>query len=164
MPTLKAAIRTRLKNAKKIALLGVGSELRGDDAAGILIAESLQNIPLKTESKLQFQVFIGSTAPENLTGAIRKFGPTHLIIVDAADIGQKIGTVKLISPDETAGFSSSTHNLPMKIFAKYLTISLGCEVILIGIQPGKIHFNTLPSLEIKEAVKYVSQTIAEVIL
>ena len=63
-------LKPELKGASKIVVLGVGSELRGDDIAGILAAENLKG---KTSDKLQ--VLIGGTAPENLTGEIKKLKP-----------------------------------------------------------------------------------------
>ena len=35
-------IKKKLENAKKVAVIGIGSELRSDDAAGLLVAEKLQ--------------------------------------------------------------------------------------------------------------------------
>jgi hydrogenase 3 maturation protease len=162
VPLLKA-LRQWLDPAEKVALLGIGSDLRGDDAAGVLVAQSLSKQHRGKKLKKPFKVFIGGTAPENLTGEIRKYGPTHLIIVDAADLGLKKGTVRFIDPKETGGFSSSTHKMPMKIFVDYLTHSLGCEVVIIGIQPGGLDFNTPPSQEVKKSVKYVSSEIVKAI-
>ena len=39
MKDLEIALEDRLKSAERIVVLGIGSELRGDDIAGILVAE-----------------------------------------------------------------------------------------------------------------------------
>ena len=44
MPNLKTILKKKLKDAKKIAVLGIGSALRSDDAAGLLVAEELKKI------------------------------------------------------------------------------------------------------------------------
>ena len=41
MLNLKVLLKDKLNKARRIALLGVGSEFRGDDVAGILVAKSL---------------------------------------------------------------------------------------------------------------------------
>ena len=144
-------------------MLGIGSDLRGDDAAGVLVAQSLKERRVGKKLKKKCKVFIGATAPENLTGEIKKFKPTHLLIVDAADAGLKKGAVYIINPKEASGFSSSTHQLPMKIFVDYMTHYTGCETIIIGIQPVKLDFNAAPSQAVRKSVKYVSDTIAKIL-
>ena len=42
MPGLITTLKNRLGNAKRVALLGIGSEIRGDDAIGIVIAQDLK--------------------------------------------------------------------------------------------------------------------------
>ncbi len=93
MPNLKTILKNKLKGAKKIAVLGVGSSLKSDDAAGLLVAEELKKI-----KNPKLKVFFGSTAPENLTGEIIKYKPTHIIIVDSVDMDQKPGSILLIDP------------------------------------------------------------------
>jgi hydrogenase 3 maturation protease len=144
-------------------VLGIGSDLRGDDAAGVLVARSLQEERVGKKLKKKLKIFIGGTAPENLTGEIKKFKPTHLIIVDAADVGFKKGAVHFISHKEVGGMSASTHKLPMKVFVDYLTHFTGCETLIIGIQPASLEFNTPPSQAVGKSVKYVSNMLAEVL-
>jgi hydrogenase 3 maturation protease len=157
--SLKTGLKNRLNKAKKIAVLGVGSELRGDDSAGVVIARQLENECLKNRSGQDLKVFIGDTAPENLTGEIKRFKPTHLIIIDAAEMNEMAGVVKLIDSDRIAGFSSSTHTLPIKIFTDYLVKSIGCKIIIIGIQPKKIQFNTGISKEVEKSVSHIVSAI-----
>ncbi|MDP2941459.1 MAG: hydrogenase maturation peptidase HycI [Candidatus Omnitrophota bacterium] len=158
MLSLKTALKKQLKGAKRVAVLAVGSELRGDDAAGMLVAEGLKYFAGK-----KLRVFLGATAPENLSGEIRRFMPTHVLIVDAADLGKKAGAISLISPQEAGGISFSTHQLPLKFLADYLQETLGCAVLLIGIQPKKITFGAPPSPAVRKSAKLVSDTIKEII-
>jgi len=155
-PELKATLKKRLEGASKIAILGVGSEIRGDDAAGILAARQLKNEP-------QLEVIIGGTTPENLTGEIKKLNPSHLIIIDAADMGEKAGTIKLIDPAEAGGYSFSTHSLPLKLMIDYLLAHFHCEIMIIGIQPATIAFGSVPSPEILKSIQAVAAAISNVI-
>lgn len=163
MLILKKDLEKKLKTAERIGLLGVGSQLRSDDAAGILVAKALERIQGKIKDKPEFKVFIGGTAPENVTGEIKKFKPTHLIIVDSAEAGKDPGTIMLIDPGQIGGVSFSTHTLPPKIMIDYLQDSLKCEVILLGIQPKTIKFGETVTPAIAGAVKEVVKILKEAI-
>jgi len=158
MLNLKTILEKKLKNAKKIAVLGIGSELRADDAAGFLVAEELKKIK---DSKLK--VFLGSTAPENLTGEIIRYKPTHIIIIDSADTDQKPGFILLVDPEEVGGVSFSSHMLPIKMIVDYLLESLKCEIIIIGIQPKILTFGETISKEVKKSAKQISNVIRQIL-
>lgn len=158
MANLKTILKQKLKDAKRIAVLGIGSELRADDAAGLIVAEELKKI-----KNLKLKVFLGSTAPENFTGEIIKFKPTHILIVDSVDTDQKPGFILLINPDEVGGVSFSTHMLPVKMMVDYLLASLECEIIIIGIQPKVLLFGETISKEVKKSTKQISGVIKQIL-
>ena len=161
MQSLKKELAARLKGARRIAVLGVGSELRGDDIAGILVLEPIKKSK-KIRPSMKLQTFEGSTAPENLTGEIRAFKPTHLIIVDSADIGEEPGAVLLLRADEVGrGISFSTHKIPPKILIDYFTHTLKCEIVIIGIQPKSINFGKPASKAVIVSSRAVSAFILE---
>jgi len=161
--TLKVALKKKIPDSGRVALLGVGSELRGDDVAGLLVAEYLRKSSPKNIKKKKLKVFFGSTAPENLTGEIKKFKPGCLIVVDSADLNMRPGAVKLVSPDEVGGISFCTHQLPLKIMTDYLIQSIGCQVLIIGIQPAKVDFNSRPSKIVERSAKHISNILKEIL-
>jgi len=158
MPNLKILLKNKLKSSKKIAVLGVGSVLRNDDAAGLLVADELKKI-----KNPKLKVFLGSTAPENLTGEIIKYKPTHIVIVDSVDMDQKPGSILLIEPQVVDGVSFSTHMLPVKMIVDYFLESLKCEVIIIGIQPKSLEFGGTVSDEVKKSAKQIADTIRQIL-
>lgn len=158
MPNLKTLLKKKLNGAKKIAVLGVGSVLRNDDAAGPLVAKELKKI---RNSKLK--VFLGSTAPENLTGEIIKYRPTHIIIVDSVDMDQRPGSILLIDPRIVDGVSFSTHMLPVKMIVDYFLESLKCEIIIIGIQPKSLEFGETVSNEVRKSAKQIADVIRQIL-
>jgi hydrogenase 3 maturation protease len=156
---LQKSLKNKLKGAKKVALLGVGSELRGDDGCGLWVAEHLEKGVGRKTKQCKLKAFIGATAPENLTGEIKKYQPSHLIIVDAADFGKKPGTAQLIQVEKADSFSFCTHNLPIKILTDYLTKSINCEILIIGIQPKTLDFDSAPSKPVAQAAKQIAAMI-----
>ena len=161
MESLKKELAARLKGASRVAVLGVGSELRGDDIAGILVLEQLKNNK-KIRPQVKLKTFEGSTAPENLTGEIIAFKPTHLVIVDSADIGEKPGAVLLLRADEVGrGISFSTHKIPPKILIDYFAHTMKCEIVIIGIQPKSIGFGKSASRAVITTSRSVAASILE---
>jgi len=158
MQNLKEVLKKNLKGAKKIAVLGIGSCLRSDDAAGLLVAEELLKI-----RNPKLKVFFGSTAPENLTGEIIKYRPTHIIIVDSVDMDQKSGSILMIDAGEVDGVSFSTHMLPVKMIVDYFLEALKCEIIIIGIQPQSLEFGETVSEEVRKSTKQIADAILQVL-
>lgn len=135
--TQMQASLNRLKQAKttpRIALLGVGHPLNGDDAAGIAIARALS---AALPAQEHVQVLEGGSAPENQTGPLRAFGPDLVVFIDAAQMDAEPGAVRWLDWRDTTGLSASTHTLPPYVLAKFLVAELGCEVVLLGIQPAR---------------------------
>ena len=154
MQNLTTELKDRLKGAKRVAVLGVGSEFRGDDAAGMLVAQAI----LKKTKKLK--VFLGATAPENLTGEIRKYKPSHIVIVDTADMKETPGTILLLKPEELSkDITFSTHKMPAEVLIEYFIKSMGCAVTFIGIQPSTIKFGVKPSKNVIASSKEVASAI-----
>lgn len=139
MDDLYQLLQSRLAGARRIAVLGVGSFLKADDAAGVLISEKLKE--RFSEAKLLNScIFTGESAPENYTGAIKKAKPDHVIILDAAELKSSPGSIRLIETRDIKGASLSTHMFPLSIMLDYLGEEIGCGITVIGIQPGRLDF------------------------
>ena len=162
MRTLKVLLKSKLHDAPKVALLGIGSEICGDDAVGPLVLQYLKKNKPSLGNKTRVKAFLGGTAPENITGEIKKFHPTHVVMVDAADMGLTPGGVAFIDPKRVAGVSFSTHRLPTTIIAEYLTYCISCEVIIIGVQPKSLEFGQSPSKEIDRTAQQLARVLLEI--
>ncbi len=156
-------LKQKLNNARRVAVLGVGSELRGDDVAGILVAQQIEKTITKQTTSPEVRVFIGETAPENLTGEIKKFQPTHLIIIDAAELNKEPGHIEIMEPETIGGTSFCTHSLPLKVIIGYLLESFKFQAIIIGIQPKTITFGAQPTKEVIAAAKHIAKAITKLL-
>ncbi len=137
-----------------IAVLGVGSSMRSDDAAGLRAAAKLGKLRLPGLVALEAE-----TAPENLTAELRRISPSHLLIVDSADMGEVPGSVRLIEPDEAGASAPGTHGLSLGLLAGYLARELGCSVTIVGIQPRSLEHGGGLSAEVERAVEEVVNAI-----
>ena len=160
MPSLEISLKNKMKNAQRVLVLGVGAELRADDAAGLLCAQAIGKAVKGRKTRARVKILLGSTAPENLTGQIKDFQPTHLVILDAADLSAKPGTVKILSPAAINNASFSTHRMPLKIMIAYLEQFLQCEMIVIGIQPRLLEYAASCSPVVDKSVKKLAKIIA----
>jgi len=132
---LQANLHSRKKPDRpvRLAVLGIGHELYGDDAVGVRLAEELRQVLAGREN---FLAVPGGPAPENFTGTLRRFGPDLVLLVDAALMDLQPGQTGWLDWQDASGFSASTHTLPLNLLANYLTIELNCPVNLLGIQPS----------------------------
>lgn len=153
MMTIGGFLEKQIKPGLKYALMGVGSELRSDDGAGMHFISCISQ-KLKRDDVL---LIAGSTAPENFTGVIRNFAPDVLFIIDAAHMGLKPGEVKIIPSSDIGGVSFSTHMLPLSFILKYIEAEAGCKTVFIGIQPA----TTEQGFSMCEEVRTGAERLAE---
>jgi len=142
----------------RLAVVGVGQELRGDDGAGVRVARQL----LETAPKPGFLVVDAGPAPENCTGLLRRFAPHRVVVVDAAAIQLPPGSVQLLNGDDISGLSASTHSLPLNLLAHYLTLELHCEVLFLVIQPQDTSLGANLSAPVQLAVNEIVRTLQAV--
>ena len=116
----------------KILFLGIGNDMLGDDAIGPVTVHKLSEM---FKERTDILVINGGTVPENYTGIIRRENPSHLIFIDAVEMGKEPGHIRLVEKDEIANYSISTHAMPISFLIKYLESSVDAQIILIGIQP-----------------------------
>jgi hydrogenase 3 maturation protease len=145
-------LKNFLKNYQKIVLLGIGNDMRGDDAVGSVLAQELSKL---LDENGSVAVFDGKTVPENFTGAIKKEKPSHIIMLDAVEMNETTGNIKLVSKEEIANYSISTHAMPLSFLIKYLESTCPAEMILLGIQPGNMNLINKMTPEVEKSASDV---------
>lgn len=140
----------------RIAIVGIGNELHGDDAAGPRVVRELAAKLPATPGLLLLDAGI---APENFGGPLRRFRPDLVLEIDAADHGQPPGATAWIDWAEADGLSASTHTLPPSVLATYLVAELGCRVALIGIQPAALDLNAPLSPAVERACRALADAL-----
>src|SRR5208283_4910527 len=109
LPSLRKALESR-RPEDPVVVLGVGSEMRADDAAGLKVAAAVAQAGWTGVHALE-----AGPAPENCTAEIRRLHPSRLIIVDCANMGEQPGTLRIFKPSEIAAVSFGTHGLPLSV-------------------------------------------------
>jgi len=145
----------------RLAIIGIGNELNGDDAAGVLIARRLA---VSLSSLAHILVVDGGPAPENFTGPLRRFKPHLALIVDAANMGAQPGDIAMVNWQDLDGLSASTHSLPPSVFGQYLMSETGCELALLAVQAAQLEHGAPLTPAVAAAVESISQAIEDTLL
>ncbi len=158
--SLKASLNPskRAKQPVRLAVLGIGHELCGDDAVGVRLAGMLR--PLVTGNERTLVIEAGP-APENFTGPLRRFRPDLVLLVDAAQMDARPGTIGWLDLQSVGGISASSHTLPLHILVSYLVAELGCQVALIGIQPEQTFADAPLTPDVQSAAQRVVQELLD---
>jgi hydrogenase 3 maturation protease len=140
----------------RIAVIGIGNELNGDDAVGVLLARSLDKKWKRRDDRL---VVDAGPSPENFSGTLRSFAPRLVVLVDAADFSGKTGELRWLDWQQADGISATTHTLPLSVFADFIEKELDCQVLLLGIQVGQVGFEAPLSAEALKAVETATEIL-----
>ena len=127
---LSDTLQRRIKDARRLAIVGIGDELIPPDRLGMFAAQEIgeQQIP-------GVRIFFAGTVPESITGPLRRYQPGHVLFLDAADMGARPGTIAIIGPERIQASLISTHVLPLSVVMDYIEREAGTGVTLLGIQP-----------------------------
>jgi hydrogenase 3 maturation protease len=162
-----------LRAARRLFVLGVGNPDLADDGAGCLCVRLLGRRPARSphidghgaRGELEeIQVLDGGEVPESATGLIRKFRPTHVLIIDAAAGGHAPGTIFFMNKKKILDDDLTTHRIPLSHLVRYLEKSVGCRVILLGIEPGMIATGRTMSPEVNAAVLALSSALTDALV
>jgi hydrogenase 3 maturation protease len=150
-------LRDWLNRAKKIAIAGIGNPIREDDFVGVKIVQNLQGRVTKNVFLIECE-----TIPENFMQQIVDFGPTHILLIDAAVLGLSPGEWKLVDPQVLTNLPAySTHMLPLRIFCEYLAAATKARIALLLIQPKTADFGEGLSPEIIVSSQKVTNILLE---
>jgi hydrogenase 3 maturation protease len=145
-----------LANSPRTVILGVGNDIKADDGVGPYVVDHLKNqVPNVVE------LINAGTVPENFLGHLSETRPSLVLIVDAALMDLRPGTIQLIDKDTIHGVAFSTHQLPLTFFIEYLTSQITTTVLILGIQPLTDEFNQPLSPAVRAAADRIITIVSE---
>ncbi len=125
----------RLRDYEKVVVLGIGNELRKDDAVGVFIVNSIARtdriVPMVVRERVED--YIESVIEEK---------PSLLVAFDCVDFRGKGGDVVCFRPEEPeVRISFTTHRLPILPLLVFVGKEVGrCEVLVVGVQPVDVSY------------------------
>jgi hydrogenase 3 maturation protease len=152
-----------LSPAQTIVVLGIGNEMMGDDAAGVLLVRDLKQLTISRIGARTLHLFETHTTPENFTGAIARAAPDLVLMIDSAEMGAPVGEVRVLDAATMGSMMHSTHTMPLSFLAGYITRTTKATVIAVGIQAGHIMLELPMSREVAASVKQTARLIAGIL-
>lgn len=143
----------------KLKVIAVGNDLYGDDGVGNAVLNVLEQIPEMKDVEL----IDGAT---DALGLIDHFsGVDHVVIVDAAQMGEKPGTVKVFSKEEVKlkikmdNLSVHGISLAETFNIAQMVDSLPEKITIIGIEPKNIGISQKLSNVVMQSIPEVVSNI-----
>lgn len=147
---------------QRIVVLGVGSELYGDDAVGVVVARRVKQMDLGPN----VEVIEGHTGGLNLLFDME--GADWAIVVDAVDFGGQPGEICVFEAEDAdlvmARRVASLHHVSLAD-----VLELGREtgitprVTVVGIQPGVKGFGRELSEAVAQQVEAAAQAVVDLV-
>ena len=140
-----------LSDAQKVVIAGIGNLIRMDDFVGVKVVQDLQG---KVSEKVQ--LIECETVPESFIQQIADFDPTHILLIDAAILGLKPGSVRLVEPETLTAYPAfSTHMLPLRIFCDYIAETTKAKIALLLVEPKSADFGEGLTCEVEAAAQSI---------
>jgi len=147
----------------KVAVVGVGNVVMGDEGIGVHVVEKLKTVELPPE----VVVLDGGTHFWGDEAALD--GSEKLVIVDAVLGGGAPGTIYRFSIDELEDEADdvrlSCHDVGLieKLRLTQLAGSSPEQIVIIGVEPAEVELNTGLSKEVEEKVpEIIDAVMAEI--
>lgn len=139
-----------------VVVIGMGNELRADDAVGLHVVRLL-----KPYTSKRLKVFEGQMTPEAYISPACAAHPTHVLIIDAAELGKKPGAWQVLQPEHVEQGLFTTHSIPAVEVAAELKRRCRSEVGFIGIQPLSRDVSLGLSKDCQKAVEEITEVIRQ---
>ncbi len=144
---------------KRLVFLGIGNELRNDDAVGLVVTERLR--PRVKDPSVT--ILDCADIPENFTGHVKRLDPACIVLVDAADFGGHPGEAHVFALSDIEKADISTHKASLAVLGAYLSSETGASVFVIGIQPDNTEFGSGLTQRLREASDSIVEAISTVL-
>jgi len=135
MKELLNKILDKLKDASKIAFMGIGEEKLADDAVGIYIISELLKY-----SNDKFLFINAGIDPMSRIDEIIEFQSSHLVLLDTCTLDKPPGTIAIIERENIHEYVPiSSHTIPIHIVIDLLSKKLpDINVFMIGFVPESL--------------------------
>jgi len=143
----------------KVAIIGVGNQMRGDDGFGSILVRSLKRrIGSRTILLIDAELM-----PENYVKKVREFKPERVLVIDAVHFGGSAGDVAIFGENAIKGEFMSTHRIPLSLFASLLREDESVEIFFLGVQPKKMELGDKMSEEVAGAIRVLLRVFSEIL-
>jgi len=156
---IQESLKKWFADSGRVVIAGIGNPIRTDDFVGVKIIQNLEN---KVPDRIQ--LIECETVPESFLEPMIEFSPTHILLIDAAILGLKPGSIQLVNPEEVAEVPAvTTHMLPLRIFCEYITKMTGAKIALLLIEPENTDFGEGLTQKVQATSEEVTNILIELL-
>jgi hydrogenase 3 maturation protease len=152
----KAGLAEAIAGEGRVDFVGVGNELRGDDAVGLEIISCLRS-RLRGSPRPRFRVHPVAPMPERLLSKLSSKAE-RIIIFDAVEAARPPGEIICSKLGETKYGFFATHNVPLRLVPGLE--ARGDEVYVVGVQPESLEVGEGLSGAIRDSVGKIVDAIS----
>jgi hydrogenase 3 maturation protease len=154
----KTDIRTELSRRFKgsVLLIGTGNTLRGDDGAGPALIALL-------EGKVAASLLDAGEVPESYFSRIQAAKADTIVVIDAANFGAAPGDLAVLEAEAIAECGTSTHQMPLNLFFRFIKGNSNTEIFAVGIQPAQIGFGESMSPAVAASVQALAELLQDLL-
>lgn len=140
----------------RVAVIGVGNPLWGDDGAGPELLRRLRSEwevqERQPDSHGKFFFIDAGDSPEDCLIRVADLSPDVILVMDAMDLHAEPGSVALLQSEALPeAVCCSTHRLPLKTLLR-LWEAGGSKTLVLGIQPKDRVFRQGLSAEVEMSI------------
>jgi hydrogenase maturation protease len=138
-------------SASRIVAVGIGNTIRTDDGLGVHALERLRRDP-RVPSDVTF--IDGGTHGLDLLAYVSD--STHLLLLDAIDVGERPGTLIRMTQEELHGLpgAASVHQVGLADLLATLPLvsTTSRKIVLLGVQPSSTDWGASLSSEVETSL------------
>jgi len=144
----------------RIVIIGIGNNQRQDDEAGLLVVQNL--IAEIKDVPGNYYLIEGIGPPQYYIHEINDWKPTHLLMIDAADLGLPPGSIRIIDKKYLSRAALSSHTLSKNTLLDFL-ISFNPElkIYILAIQAESIMIDEKMTENVSSSVKELTKILEE---
>ena len=139
----------------RVAVIGVGNLMRGDDAVGSLIARELIG-------SIDAEVLVAEDVPESIIGTVVSGHPDLVVLIDAVDFGASPGSAALLTRGDLTRLLPTPHHIPLPLLMEFLEDEGRSTVVLVAVQPRQLEFGAEVSDDVAQCAEALVQILREV--
>jgi len=156
-PEWSERLRETIANKAPVHLVGVGNQLRSDDAAGLEVVSSLRS-KLGPAPAPGLKIHRCTPSPERLLAKLSE-KPGKIVVFDAVEASKEPGAVIFCGiADTTYGFFA-THNVPLKLIPGLAAREQ--DIYLVGIQPESLEVGEGLTERVRGSVEKVVAAVTD---
>ena len=130
---------------EKTVIVGIGNDMRGDDAFGPMVVERLRG-------RVRADLIDAGVSPENCLGKLSALKPRVVLLVDAVDFDGTPGDMALLDPAKLETTSFGTHASSLALLEQFLSTGGVTRIALLAVQPKSCQFGDVVSDEVVAAL------------